>query len=46
VQSIVHTEYRYVLAVDYFLFGLAAVTVAWIINLVMARTSNLLASKS
>jgi len=37
VQSIVHTEYRYVLAVDYFLFALAGVTVAWIINLVRAR---------
>jgi hypothetical protein len=46
VQSIVHTEYRYVLAVDFFLFALAAVSVSWIINLVMARTSNLLASKS
>ena len=43
VQSIVHTEYRYVLAVDYFLFALAAVSVSWIINLVIARTSNLLA---
>src|SRR5207244_4487954 len=29
VQSIVHTEYRYVLAVDYFLFALVGVTVAW-----------------
>jgi hypothetical protein len=28
VQSIVHTEYRYVLAVDYFLFALVGVTVA------------------
>jgi hypothetical protein len=37
VQSIMHTEYRYVLAVDYFLFALAGVTVAWIINLVRAR---------
>jgi hypothetical protein len=46
VQSIVHTEYRYVLAVDYFLFALAAVSVSWLITLVMARTSNLLASKS
>ena len=27
VQSIVHTEYRYVLAVDYFLFALVGVTV-------------------
>ena len=46
VQSIVHTEYRYVLAVDYFLFALAAVSVSWAINLVMARTSILLARKS
>ena len=30
VQSIVHTEYRYVLAVDYFLFALAGVAVAWV----------------
>ena len=28
VQSIVHTEYRYVLAVDYFLFALVGFTVA------------------
>jgi hypothetical protein len=46
VQSIVHTEYRYVLAVDYFLFALAAVCVSWIINLVMASTSKLLVRKS
>ena len=46
VQSIVHTEYRYVLAVDYFLFALAAVSLSWIINLIIARTSNLLARKS
>jgi hypothetical protein len=46
VQSIVHTEYRYVLAVYYFLFALAAVSISWVINLVMARTSNLLAHKS
>lgn len=46
VQSIVHTEYRYVLAVDYFLFALAAVSVSWVINAVMARTSKLLARKS
>jgi hypothetical protein len=30
VQSIVHTEYRYVLAVDYFLFALVGVTVSWV----------------
>ena len=41
VQSIVHSEYRYVLAVDYFLFALAAVTIAWIAGLMMARYSLL-----
>jgi hypothetical protein len=30
VQSIVHTEYRYVLAVDYFLFALVGVAVSWV----------------
>ena len=30
VQSIVHTEYRYVLAVDYFLFALVGVAIAWL----------------
>jgi hypothetical protein len=29
VQSIVHTEYRYVLAVDYFVFALVGVALAW-----------------
>jgi len=33
VQSIVHTEYRYVLAVDYFLFALAAIAISSIGNL-------------
>ena len=33
VQSIVHTEYRYVLAVNYFLFALVGVTVSWLGNL-------------
>ena len=37
VQSIVHTEYRYVLAVDYFLFALVGVTVAWVISMARAR---------
>jgi len=41
VQSIVHTEYRYVLAVDYFLFALAAVSASWVINLVMTKTASL-----
>jgi hypothetical protein len=41
VQSIVHTEYRYVLAVDYFLFALVGVAVAWIGSMVLkgSRTS-------
>jgi hypothetical protein len=30
VQSIVHTEYRYVLAVNYFLFALVGVAVSWV----------------
>jgi hypothetical protein len=29
VQSIVHTEYRYVLAVDYFLFTFVGIAVGW-----------------
>jgi hypothetical protein len=33
VQSIVHTEYRYVLAVYYSLFALAGVTVSWLMTL-------------
>jgi hypothetical protein len=37
VQSIVHTEYRYVLAVDYFLFAFAGVTVVWIAGAVIAK---------
>jgi hypothetical protein len=37
VQSIFHTEYRYVLAVNYFLFALAAVGICWIGNLVVSR---------
>ena len=45
VQSIVHTEYRYVLAVDYFLFALVAVSLSWIINLVRAGPINLMARK-
>jgi len=37
VQSIVHTEYRYVLAVDYFLFALVGVTISSLISLVRTR---------
>ncbi len=40
VQSIVHTEYRYVLAVDYFLFVLVGVAVAWAIKLVIAGAAK------
>lgn len=40
VQSIVHTEYRYVLAVDYFLFALAAVTVSWFGNLLITKIAS------
>jgi hypothetical protein len=36
VQSIVHTEYRYVLAVDYFLFALVGVTVSSVISLALS----------
>jgi hypothetical protein len=37
VQSIVHTEYRYVLTVDYFLFALVGVAVSWVGNLIASR---------
>ena len=40
VQSIVHTEYRYVLAVDYFLFALAAVTISFVTGLIAARSQH------
>ena len=33
VQSAFHTEYRYVLAVNYFLFAFAAVVIAWVVQL-------------
>ena len=46
VQSMVHTEYRYVLAVDYFLFALAGVAVAWVGNLVMAKMAKLRAAQT
>jgi len=36
-QSIFHTEYRYVLAINYFLFAFAAVAVAWIGKVVVNR---------
>ena len=43
VQSIVHTEYRYVLAVDYFLFALAAVSVALIGGMILRSLRRVLA---
>jgi hypothetical protein len=46
VQSIVHTEYRYVLAVDYFLFALAGVTVSSAFRLMQASYSKLGARSS
>jgi hypothetical protein len=40
VQSIFHTEYRYVLAVNYFLFAFAAVGGCWVGNLVVSKLSH------
>ena len=37
VQSTVHTEYRYVLAVDYFLFAFAGIAVSYVGSLVIKR---------
>jgi len=37
VQSIVHTEYRYVLAVDYFLFALVGITVTFGVRLIISK---------
>ena len=31
VQSILHTEYRYLLALDYFLFAFAAIGIGWVV---------------
>ena len=38
VQSIVHTEYRYVLALVYFLFAFAAVGLNWIVILILSKS--------
>lgn len=40
VQSILHTEYRYVLAVHYFLFTLAAVTLYWAGKMLRRRVGS------
>ena len=37
VQSVVHTEYRYVLAVDYFLFAFAGVAVSYAGSFVVTK---------
>jgi hypothetical protein len=37
VQAIVHTEYRYVLAVDYFLFALAGIAVTFGVRLIISK---------
>jgi hypothetical protein len=41
VQSAFHTEYRYVLAVNYFLFAFAAVAVCWLVSLITKRIAFL-----
>ena len=41
VQSIVHTEYRYVIAVTYFLFAFAGVTVGWGVQLIVEQIGRL-----
>jgi len=40
VQSIVHTEYRYVLAVDYFIFALVGFALAWSADILSARARS------
>lgn len=41
VQSAFHTEYRYVLALNYFLFAFAAVTIAWVGQFGYQKVSSL-----
>ncbi len=41
VQSAFHTEYRYVLAVNYFLFAFAAVAIAWCSQVCLSQDENL-----
>jgi hypothetical protein len=36
-QSIFHTEYRYVLAINYFLFAFAAVAVCWMGKMIVSK---------
>ena len=44
VQSAFHTEYRYVLAVNYFLFAFAAVTIGWVGEQIRTKIASLRAS--
>jgi Dolichyl-phosphate-mannose-protein mannosyltransferase len=46
VQSIVHTEYRYVLAVDYFLFAFAGLAISSAMNLIVSKTTKLMSRAS
>jgi hypothetical protein len=39
VQSVFHTEYRYVLAINYFLFAFAAVAGCWVGNIIINKVS-------
>ncbi|MGZ5435211.1 MAG: ArnT family glycosyltransferase [Pyrinomonadaceae bacterium] len=41
VQSAFHTEYRYVLAVNYFMFAFAAVTIAWVGETLRTKIASL-----
>jgi 4-amino-4-deoxy-L-arabinose transferase-like glycosyltransferase len=41
VQSVFHTEYRYVLAVNYFLFAFAAMTIVWVVRCGYQKVSSL-----
>ena len=46
VQSAVHTEYRYVIAVTYFLFAFAGVAIGFGVDLVLKKLSTLVRSSS
>ncbi|MFY9618705.1 MAG: glycosyltransferase family 39 protein [Pyrinomonadaceae bacterium] len=41
VQSAFHTEYRYVLAVNYFLFAFAAVAISWVGGKIKSKITSL-----
>jgi len=46
VQSAVHTEYRYVIAVTYFLFAFAGVAIGFGVDLVVKKLTTLVKSSS